>query len=313
LLSLPKEWVQRSGLKGGDMLRLVEGEGGALTIRVEGLAEPEHGITEVIREAEGLERQIRANYLFGTDTIVVDLGRRMTPAMRDQVKSAIHKLIGLEIVEEEANSMTIQCLLQPTSIPIRSTLKRAYSLAASMHQEAEQALVHEDQELALSVGKRDDEVDRLYFLMVRQLRTALRNPAVAEKLGVGLSECLDLRMAAKYVETIADLSGAIAGTVPKLEGKKVGKELMQGLSRLSQAAYRVHEEAVQALFKQDVKLAEGVMAENPKLANELVSVNELLSSAQLEIAALLNSVAMYFYQIGSLGIDLAELVSGTRV
>jgi len=312
LLSLPKEWVLKNGLEGGAVLRLVEGEGGALTIKAEGVAEAEKGVTAVIKEPEGLERQIRANYLFGTDTMVIDLGRRMTPAMRDQVKTAIHKLIGLEIVEEEASSMTIQCLLQPASMPIKSTLKRMYTLAASMHKEAEQALANGDVELAESVSKRDDEVDRLYFLMVRQLRLALRNPGVAEKLGVGPAECLDLRMAAKYVETIADYSGAVANSVPKLNRKEVDRDIMEALSKLSGEAYRIHEEAAQALFKQDVKLAEGVMMKNAKLTEEFVSVNELLMSRQPRIAALLDSIAMYFYQIGSHGIDLAELVSGGR-
>jgi phosphate uptake regulator len=313
LLSLPKEWVLKNGLEGGAVLRLVEGEGGALTIKAEGAAEAEKGVTAVIREQEGVERQIRSNYLAGTDTMVIDLGRRMTPAMRDQVKTAIHKLIGLEIVEEEANSMTIQCLLQPASMPVKSTLKRAYILAASMHKEAEQALANGDVELAEAVSRRDDEVDRLYFLMVRQLRLALRNPGVAEKLGVGPAECLDLRMAAKYVETIADYSGAIADSVPKLSRKEVDKDIMEALSELSGEAYRIHEEAAQALFKQDIKLAESVMMKSTKLTEGLVSVNELLMSRQPRIAALLDSIAMYFYQIGSHGIDLAELVSGARV
>jgi len=292
---------------------LVEGEGGSLTIKMEGAAEVEKGVTAVIREPEGLERQIRANYLAGADTIVIDLGRRMTPAMREQVKTDIHKLIGLEIVEEEANSMTIQCLLQPTSMPVKSTLKRAYTLAASMHKEAEQALADGDVELAESVSRRDDEVDRLYFLMVRQLRLALRNPSVAEKLGVGPAECLDLRMAAKYVETIADYSGAVADSVPKLSRREVDRDIMEALSELSGEAYRIHEEAAQALFKQDVRLAEGVMMKSAKLAEGLVSINELLMSKQPKITALLDSIAMYFYQIGSHGIDLAELVSGAKV
>ena len=292
---------------------MVEGEGGSLTIKMEGAAEVEKGVTAVIREPEGLERQIRANYLAGADTIVIDLGRRMTHAMREQVKTAINKLIGLEIVEEEANSMTIQCLLQPTSMPVKSTLKRAYTLAASMHKEAEQALADGDVELAESVSRRDDEVDRLYFLMVRQLRLALRNPSVAEKLGVGPAECLDLRMAAKYVETIADYSGAVADSVPKLSRREVDRDIMEALSELSGEAYRIHEEAAQALFKQDVRLAEGVMMKSAKLAEGLVSINELLMSKQPKITALLDSIAMYFYQIGSHGIDLAELVSGAKV
>lgn len=312
LLSLPKEWVLNSGLKGGDILKLSEEGSGVLTVRAEGAGEAEKGITAVITHQEGVERQIRSNYLYGTDTIVIDLKKRITPAIREEVKTAIRKLIGLEIVEEEASTITIQSLLQPSSMPLRSTLKRAYTIAASMHKEAEQALAHGDFELAEAVSKRDDEVDRLYFLMVRQLRLALRKADIADKLGVKPSECLDLRMAAKYVETIADYSGTIAETVPKVSTEEVGRELMDGLLMLSGMAYKIHEAAAQALFRQDFNLAENVRMKQKGLADELVSVNELLSRTQPRMAALLNSVAMYFYQIGAHGIDLAELVSGTE-
>jgi len=313
LLSLPKEWVKANKLEGGAILKLTEGEGGSLVVRAEGVGEGEKGVAAYIREPEGLERQIRANYLSGADMIVIELGKRMTPTTREAIKSAIHKLIGLEIVEEEANSMTVQCLLQPTSMPVRSTLKRAYTLAANMHRDAETALSHGDLELAETVERRDDEVDRLYFLIVRQLRLAIRSASVAEKLGISPPECLDLRMAAKYIETIADYAGAVASTAQKLKEKELDKEIMVALLKLSDEAYKIHEGAALALFRQDFKLSEGVLLRGQALSGSLVAVDELLMNKQPRIAALLDSIAIYFYQIGAHGIDLAELVSGATV
>ena len=313
LLSLPKEWVKRNGLDAGAIIRLSEGEGGALVIRADVGAEVERGSVAVIREPEGIERQIRAQYLLGVDSIVIDLGRRMTPAVRSEVKEAIRKLIGLEIVEEEANSMTVQCLLQPTSMPVRNTLRRAYSLAANMHREAEEALVKGDVELAEAVSKRDEEVDRLYFLLVRQLRLAIRNQSIADKIGVRPAECLDLRMAAKYVETIADYSEAVANSVRKLRGEETEREIMEALVNLSKTAYRIHEEAAQALFKEDSRLAEQALMKNQELAKRLIAVSELLLAKQPRLSAIIDSVAMYLYQIGAHGIDIAELVGGENV
>ncbi|MEM2125595.1 MAG: phosphate uptake regulator PhoU, partial [Candidatus Methanosuratincola sp.] len=215
-----------------------------------------------------------------------------------------------EIVEEEANSMTVQCLLQPTSMPVRSTLRRAYSLAANMHREAEEALMKGDVELAEAVSKRDEEVDRLYFLLVRQLRLAIRNQSIAEKLGVRPAECLDLRMAAKYVETIADYSEAVANSVRKLSGEETEGEIMEALLSLSRTAYKIHEEAAQALFKGDAKLAEQVLLKNQELTEGLLSVSELLLAKQPRLSAIIDSVSMYLYQIGAHGIDMAELVGG---
>ncbi|MDI9644257.1 MAG: PhoU domain-containing protein [Candidatus Verstraetearchaeota archaeon] len=309
LLSLPKEWVKENGLQGGAILRLTVSDG-ELRISADAAGEGEKGSVAYIKRSEGLERQIRSNYLYGADSIVIELGRRLTPSVREEIKGAIQKLIGLEIVEEDRDTVTIQCLLQPTSMPVTTTIRRAYTLAASMHKDAEEALLSGDLELASSVERRDDEVDRLYFLIVRQLRLAVRNPAVSEKLGIRPAECLDYRMAAKYVETIADYAGAVAASVPKTAGADVDKELMDALGALSRESFRTHERAANALFKRDLTLADTVLEEGKGLGQHLLAVNELLMSKQPRIAALLDSIAIYFYQIGAHGVDLAELVSG---
>ncbi|MDH5807114.1 MAG: phosphate uptake regulator PhoU [candidate division WOR-3 bacterium] len=306
LISIPKEWVMKNKLDSGSILKIVESEGGSLIISVEG--EELESQTSFIKEEENLEKQIRTHYLMGADIIVIDLKTKITPMIRERVKEAISKLIGLEIVEEGTNTITIQCLLQPTSMPLINILKRAYSLAASMHKDAEEALLNNDIERAEIVIKRDEEVDRLYFLIVRQLRSAVRNQRLAEKLGIKVVECLDLRMAAKYIESIADYSEGIAKNVRKIYGEKINYEIMDGLKELSKTAYLLHYDAINALFKRDVKIANKVIEKNKELVDKMISVNELLSNKQQKFSTILNTVAMYMYNIGECGIDLAELV-----
>ncbi|MEM4706722.1 MAG: phosphate uptake regulator PhoU, partial [Candidatus Methanomethylicaceae archaeon] len=276
LISIPKEWVMKNKLDSGSILKIVESEGGSLIISVEG--EELESQTSFIKEEENLEKQIRTHYLMGADIIVIDLKTKITPMIRERVKEAISKLIGLEIVEEGTNTITIQCLLQPTSMPLINILKRAYSLAASMHKDAEEALLNNDIERAEIVIKRDEEVDRLYFLIVRQLRSAVRNQRLAEKLGIKVVECLDLRMAAKYIESIADYSEGIAKNVRKIYGEKINYEIMDGLKELSKTAYLLHYDAINALFKRDVKIANKVIEKNKELVDKMISVNELLSN-----------------------------------
>ncbi|RZN56785.1 MAG: hypothetical protein DSO09_04150 [Candidatus Methanomethylicota archaeon] len=307
LLSIPKEWIKKRGLDSGSLIKLVESEEGGLILLPEGTMEKEENIV-TIKSAENLEKQIRTQYLLGANTIIIDLGKKISSMTREEVKNAISKLIGLEIIEEGISSITIQCLLQPTSIPVRSVLKRSYSLAASMHKDAEIALSEGDIELAEVVSKRDEEVDRLYFLIVRQLRSAIRNYSIAEKLGVKPIECLDLRMAARYIEGIADQSEIIAKNVMKVHGEKIDKEIINRLLELSNMAYNIHEEASQALFKGDIKLANKVISKNNEFKSKVLDFNEFLLIKQPKLSTIINSIAMHIYQIGEYGIDLAELV-----
>ncbi|MCC6012817.1 MAG: hypothetical protein LM593_00350 [Candidatus Verstraetearchaeota archaeon] len=310
LISIPKEWVKKKGLDSGSLIKLIESEEGGLVLLPEGEEEKEENIA-IIKTIENLEKQIRTQYLLGANTIIVDLGKKISSTIREEIKNAISKLIGLEIIEEGINSITIQCLLQPTSIPVKSVLKRSYSLAASMHRDAEIALLEGDIELAEVISKRDEEVDRLYFLIVRQLRSAIRNYSIAEKLGVKPIECLDLRMAAKYIEGIADQSEIIAKNVVKIHNEKIDidKEIINELLEISHMAYNLHEEASQALFKRDVKLANKVISKNNEFKNKVFKFNELLLVKQSKFSTIINSITMHIYQIGEYGIDLAELVS----
>ncbi len=52
---------------------------------------------------------------------------------------------------------------------------------------------------------REREIDRLYFLVVRQLKGAVEYPQVAEKLGIERQrDSLGYRIAVKVLERIAD-------------------------------------------------------------------------------------------------------------
>jgi phosphate uptake regulator len=53
-----------------------------------------------------------------------------------------------------------------------------------------------DLELATDIIQRDDEVDRFYLLTVRQLKAAIEDPQLSEKIGIKCPrECLGYRLA----------------------------------------------------------------------------------------------------------------------
>ena len=54
------------------------------------------------------------------------------------------------------------------------------------------------------VGGRDDEVDRLYFLLVRATRAAVVRPEVAETYGLSPVDLLDYRVLASFLESAGD-------------------------------------------------------------------------------------------------------------
>ena len=87
-------------------------------------------------------------------------------------------LIGPEVVEEDAKTITIKDLLSPTEMPFDKTLKRMYLLVKNMHESAIAALVEGDKALAEDVVTRDRDVDRLQWLIARQSYISIPAPAI---------------------------------------------------------------------------------------------------------------------------------------
>ena len=78
------------------------------------------------------------------------------------------------------------------------------TIAEWMHKEAVQSIMEKSSDLVEEVARMDDEVDRFGFYIVRQLKTALRNPQIIKELG--LSSPIDLlgyRLVTKSVERSA--------------------------------------------------------------------------------------------------------------
>jgi len=304
---LPKEWAQRHKLSRGSIVALSETADGRLIIDAEYTAEPSPQEI-VIKPSPFVDREIVGKYLLGYDIIRVESKGRISPKDRERIKQASSRLIGLEIVEEDYAKIVMKCLLKPSAFPPDEILKREYSIASSMHRDAFTALVESDRQLAKNVIARDNEVNRLYFLLVRVLRTVIQNPGLSDKLGILPIDCLDYRLIASLVEAIGDQSVQIAESVIGLERNAIPKDLAQLLSKVHQIALDAHESALKAVFSRDVAVAESVRNGRQSLAEGCGKIESLLRSRSLEVAPYVLAAVSSMNRIYDYSVDIADLV-----
>jgi len=262
----------------------------------------------VVKPSSLLDREIVGKYLLGYDIIRVEAKDKISPEDRERVKLASSRLIGLEIIEEDYAKIVMQCLLEPSAFPPEKILRREYTIASGMHRDAVTSLLEGDVYVAKNVIARDDEVNRLYFLLVRILRTVIQNPGLSEKLGILPIDCLDYRLTASLVEGIGDQSVWIAELATKLEKARVGKDLAQLLLRLHRAAYESHENALKALFSRDISLAEAVRDERRSVVDAFREVEAFARAQAGDVAPLIVGVASAVSRIYEHSLDIADLV-----
>lgn len=305
LVSLPKSWAEKNRLDRGSLLAVSESMNGCLVVDPKYGLEPEPQ-TAVIAPTPHLVHEIIGKYLLGYDIIRVEAKGRISPEEREHIKQRTSRLIGLEIVEEDYSKIIMQCLLEPSSFPPEKILRRGYSIAHSMHRDAVTALIDGDASLAENVIARDEEVDRLYFLLVRILRTVIQNPRLSEKLQILPIDCLDYRLAASLVESIGDQSTQIAENVIRLGGVKPTKDLSQLLLSFHQIAYESHEQALAAFLSRDLSLAEAIRAKRETAAAILRNIEAIVHTQPVEFAPYILA-ASAMNRIYDYSVDIADL------
>ena len=252
LLSLPKEWAKRFNLHKGSPIYVKERMDGCLVL------DPKYGVEETpevtLKPSKSLKDAILSSYLLGYGVITIEADGRLEEEDKAKVRQAASRLIGVEVIEEDQRRITLQCLLQATAIPPEKILRRQYILSRSLLKDSFKALLSPSPKMVEEVRDRDEEVDRLYFLMVRLLRSLILNPRLSEKLGISPIDCLDYRLAASLVERIADTSVELASLAgrSKTQGK-IPPKLFNLLKEMGGKLSEAYEEALKALFTRDEK------------------------------------------------------------
>lgn len=303
---LPKPWAESHGLKRGVVVSVTETSDGRLLVDTEYGVEPSpRSVT--LKPGPYLNREIIGKYLLGFDIIKVEAKDRISFEVRDTVKNATSRLIGLEIVEEDYSRIVMQCLLEPSSFPPEKILRRGYTIAAGMHRDVVNSLIDGDVHLAKSIIARDDEVNRLHFLLVRILRTIIQNPNLSEKLGVSLIECSDYRLVASLVEAIGDECVRLAMKVTELKGVKLAEDLKKIFVDLHTASFDAHENALKAFLSGDIGLAENVRLMRGKIEKMFADIEKITKAQSLDVVPHILATASILRQIYEHSVDMADL------
>ena len=304
---LPRSWAKEHNLRKGVLVALDETSDGKLLI------DSKYDVEQAPRVATlavgpYLGREIIGRYLLGFDIIRIEAKERIDFDLRNVVKETVSSLIGLEIVEENYSQIVLQCLLEPSGFPPEKILARSYAIVAGMNRDVVNSFVNGDLQRAKSVIARDDESNRLYFLLVRILRTILQDPRLSEKLGIPPIECLDYRLAASLVEAIGDASVKIAAKTLELNGLESSEEVRKLLIGLQALCYSAHEQALKSFIDKKIALAENVRNMYKKIQTIFAEIEKVARGQPVEVMPQMLATASILRQIYEHSVDLADLV-----
>lgn len=254
-VSLPKPWATAQGIEAGSTIAFYA-EDDHLLVTPEPATDHVTGSLDITAlDGDHLTRAVITMYVNGFDTITLEADR-ITADQRQAIRTATQNLVGVEVLEETASRIVIQDLLDSAELSIDNAVTRMHLIAISMLQDAITALEENDDDLASAVIDRDDDVDRLWFVVSRAFRATLRSPAAIEELGLPRAVCFDLHTSARQLERIADHAAKIAQLARDLDD--IPPPVAEALHDLNDEATTIINNAVDALFHDDSDQATGI-------------------------------------------------------
>lgn len=312
VITLPKDWVESTHIKKNDPLGVLVQPDGTLLITKNTTGDQIQRIKNLEIEA-GIDpnlflRLLIGIYIAGYSAIRVTTKDRMTGTIRMKLREFLSMVIGPEFVEETDTSILIKDLLNPLEMPIQNSLKRMFVIVKSMHNDAVDAFIAQDSDLITGVIERDNDVDRLFWLIARQTNMMMHNVHLSRKMNMNVSEMIPHFQVARIIERVGDHSVRIALNARKILGEQIPHEIEEQIRNVSIGALNTFERSVESFFTHDLKKANKTIEYIHHLEDAFSHINAEILSLPVSLAVPVRNITDSIRRSGEYSADIAENV-----
>ncbi len=307
-VSLPKDWATDHEIDAGSEVEL-HPEAESLLLVPRQRQDNTRGRLDITELTGGdLARGIVTMYVSGFDLIELKTDT-IDPDQRRVIRDATQTLVGVEVIEETGKHILLQDLLDSSELSVHNAITRMRLIALTMLTDAVRSVEENDDELAADVFERDDDVDRLWFLVSRVFRSVLRDPSAAAAIGMSRETCFDYHSSARQLERIADHAAKIANLSMDLGDVPPG--ITDSLAELHSDANEIIDRAMEALLEEDsgraIELANEARDAVTDIDDRTRAIDELIrEGADPTQAQLLGLIADSLSRTADYGGNIAE-------
>ncbi len=313
-LTLPKQWVEKKNLTSGEQIAVSQEEDGSLRLHplVESMEKP----LEVILSLEdfssltALEYCVETYYIQGSSRINICSQKIIPVEQKRRLKQLRMELPGVEVAEEAADKLGFQVLIDPTTFSLESLIEKTSSFSMHLQEDAVKSVLDWNFTLAKEVLERSREAQRHYRMTIRQVALSSMNRVIAEKVGVeNCRECTTFALIARDLSRLVYHSSSIARHILSLEGRgKVNSEILKLIRDMSEIAYEMQGESVQAFLQKKIQLAIAVFGKMRFMRDkEKALLKKILEKTKdVDTAVALSMIARDLRRIAGYAVAVAD-------
>ncbi|MHA1449898.1 MAG: PhoU domain-containing protein [Candidatus Hodarchaeales archaeon] len=319
VITLPKNWLNSLSsndeeLKGKELGIIVQPDNSLLiTPNISREAMQREKIIELTSEIEPsyLFRYLVSTYISGYTSIALRSHGPISPALRTIIRKYIQMVIGLEVIEEKEDYLLIKDLLNPVEMPFENMIKRMHLTAKSMMKSSIAALEQSDIAIAKEVCLRDDDIDRLHWLVARQANMMLRDVTLTEIMDITADMAANLFLISRIIERIGDHAVRIAENVINLAGQSlISESLISELKDASDLALSAFDRSIDALIERSIQKANDNIESIGVFEKKCEEITPMIMNQDLPMitAIPVDNIVESIRRIGEYAVDIAEIL-----
>ncbi|MDD1759976.1 MAG: AbrB/MazE/SpoVT family DNA-binding domain-containing protein [Methanothrix sp.] len=317
IVSLPKNWAIKNGISAGSIIYIHQGDNGALTLSTDRSERDLRAHLDIgDKMGEPLVRDIIGCYVGGYRVIEVTAGH-MSALQKKDLHQIVNKLIGPEILEETINKVVIQDLLSSEELQSERALRRIKTVVKSMITDSFSSILSNNQDLAMDVISRDNDVDRLNLLISRQFTEILRSGSVRQET-LNPITAFNYMQASSNLERIADHAHRIAH-IASQNGFRLPEELKEELSQMDSLLCSLIEDSINYLVQTNSGKANELIDRIREVKSRIGGLSNSSQSkdgsellARLVLAGSMERMLDYIMNISELTINLSHAMNSNE-
>ena len=310
-VSLPKDWIDSQGLKAGDPVGMQMMPDGTVNVdpRSDRKKEPSRKTIRIEKEEseEHLTRKLIGAYLAGFNIIEVRSKDRIDHDIKHAIKDFARLVIGPEVIEETSNSVVLHDLSDPVELPQEKCVRRMHLIVNSMHKDAMEAFKDADVDMAHDIIDRDGDVDRLYWMAVKQYNLIIKDRKLGERIGVDVYEGMNLMLVARGIERIGDHAEKIAKNVIIAAESNVKMDGLESILEMSAKSLDILDRSINAFFLKDISAANTAIDAGYLLVQNLEKLTTQIRMPTDRAAVVATNVVDSIIRTAMYSMDISEI------
>lgn len=280
-ISLPKDWAEDHGINTDSVLFLYPQDDGTLQIANSHQADTDtwsRTLSATSLTLDQVHNRLIALYAIGAEEITIRDRTGLDDAVRDDVLDAMRGFAGLELIQADDTSVTLQSVASPKHVDIRKNTLRLRLVTLSMYQDAIAALLTTDTDLADSVIDRDAEADKLFALLTRHFRRGISSLEEVRQLEYSRQALFEYYYVGRQLERVADHAERIAHLTLDVDAT-IPEVFREDVESLADRAERSLDTASEVLVgSADIETADRVLDQHDRLLDDIDALDRTLYS-----------------------------------